>query len=200
VLIDLPQPRDALTVGQTQLLHCVDLPSVVSSVGPIRLRRRPPPGNRRWLLQPPKPPMQGSLAWDLGRIRVLGEADADITSPPGRMLLPQRQRGGIERVLVRAPWARLVGGSEAFGILAKALQEIPNRPGAESEVAGDVLGCLTVKRPPLDGSANGERERRRHGNPRLGNSGLSIAYSSAPARQNLCCGNNGTTTWRATGA
>jgi hypothetical protein len=102
------------------------------------------------------------------------------------MLLTQRQRGGVERVLPgRTPGARLVAGGELLGMVAEALQQLPDRSRAEMHGAGDVGSGFAAARPPLNDAANGQREWRRHGNPRSVDSGLRILYSSVNARQNL---------------
>src|SRR3954447_10134731 len=102
-------------------------------------------------------------------------------------------------MLVGTPWARLVAGGEAVGLVAEALQQLPDGPGAQLQGAGDGRGGLPAARPLLDGAAHGQRDWRWHGDPRSRDSGMAIAYSSAAARQNLYCGISGTTTWRATG-
>jgi hypothetical protein len=66
------------------------------------------------------------------------------------MLLTQCQGHGIERVLVGgAPRAGLVGGREAFGLVAEALEQLTDGSGAEVQGVGDGGGGLTKARPPL---------------------------------------------------
>jgi hypothetical protein len=115
------------------------------------------------------------------------------------MLLTQRQGHCVERVVGRTPGASLVGRLKAFGLVAEAVEQLPNRPGAEVQGAGDGSGGLAAARPPLDEEAKGQREWRWHGNPRTWDSGMTIAYSSAAARQNLYVGISGATYCRVTG-
>jgi hypothetical protein len=188
-----------LAVAQAELLHGIHLPGVVREHGTGRIRRRPTARWGRGLLLLQEPALQGPLAGQEGRIGAGGQAHADVTSAPGRVLLTQRQGGGVERVAIRAASrARPVAGFEAVGLGGEALQQLPHRPLAQVQVQGDGDGIVAAARPAQDELAKREGEWRRHGNPRRSDAGMTIAYSPAAARQNLCVGISGITYCRVT--
>jgi hypothetical protein len=138
MLIHQPQPADALAVGRAQLLHGVHLPGVMRGGGPSHGRRRSPPGRRGRMPLAAEPPLQGALAGHRRRAGLRGEADADVAGAPGRMLPPQRQGPGTERVVLGgAPRAGPVRGPQGTRRVASALEQVPDRAGAELQGAGD---------------------------------------------------------------
>jgi hypothetical protein len=118
------------------------------------------------------------------------------------VLLTQGQGLGVEWLAVVGGTARAgpVGGREALRLVAEALEQLPDRAGAEVQGTGDFRGGLAAFCPALDEAAQGQREWRRHGNPRRKGSGIRLAYSLDAPRQNLCVGISGVTYCRVTGA
>ena len=110
--------------------------------------------------------MQGAFAGEINVAVFIAQTDADVASPPSRVLVAQRKSLCVERVIGRSAWARLVGGLDTLGLAAEALDQLANGSGAEAESLGDGGSRLAEARPLLDDLANAEREGCRHGNPR----------------------------------
>lgn len=127
---------------------------------------RPSPGGSRGLLLLAEPPLQGAFAGQGGRVGGVGQADADVTGPPGGVLLPQGHGLGVERVAVGgSAGAGLVGGRQTVGPLVEALQQLPDGPGAHLQGVGDGGGIFAAAGPPLDEAAQGHGDGCRHGVP-----------------------------------
>ena len=110
--------------------------------------------------------MQGPLAGEISLAVFIAQTHADVAGPPSRVLLAQCKSLGVERVFGRSAGARLVGGFDTLGLIAEALNQLSNGSGAEAEIVGDGRSGLAATDPLLNEFANGQREWRRHGNPR----------------------------------
>jgi hypothetical protein len=124
--------------------------------GAVGRGRRPSPRYGGRLLLLPKPALQGAFAGQRGRVGGGGQADADVASAPGRVLLPQRQGGGVEGVAVGgSSRAGSVGGLQALRRVAEALEQLADGAGAEVQGVGDSGGGLSALGAALDEAAQG---------------------------------------------
>ena len=114
-----------------------------------------------------EPAMQGPLAGEIRLAVFIAQTHTDVAGPPSRVLLAQCKSLCVERMLLgRSPRTRLVGGFDTLGVAAEALNQLSNGSGAEAEIVGDGRSGLAATDPLSNEFANGQREWRRHGNPR----------------------------------
>jgi hypothetical protein len=103
-----------------------------------------------------EPALQGALARDdlAGEVAPAGlanEMDADQGGTPRRVGLAQGDGVGEEGVLRRRrPVAGAIARREAFGLVAKALQEVAHGPGREVQSGGDGGGGFSPGGPAGD--------------------------------------------------
>jgi hypothetical protein len=82
------------------------------------------------------------------------------------MLLAQGQGDRVEGVLVGTSGSGLVGGSQALGLVAPALQQLADGAGTQPQGGSNGRGGLTATRPLLDQAAQRQRQWGRHDDPR----------------------------------
>jgi hypothetical protein len=125
-------------------------------LGPRRLGLRPASRWRVRLLLLLKPALQGAFAGQRRRRIGGGQADADIASPPGGMLLAQRQGQFVDRLLVAGPsGTRSVGRAELVGLETETAQQATHRANGQVQRVGNSGRCLA-----LLGSAKDELAER----------------------------------------
>ena len=104
-----------------------------------------------------EPALEGAFAGQQGRLDGAAQTHADISSPPGGMLLSQSQGLRVEGVAVirRASGTRPIVGRQRIGMIAEALEQLANGAGAEMQLLGDgrsgVAGFCTTQNESTEG-------------------------------------------------
>ena len=137
--------------------------------GAVGGRRRPSPTHRRRVPLAAEPPLQRARAGQSPRVGIRGQTGADVARSPARVLLPQYQRPGSERMVFDgASRPGPISGPRRIGWVASPLEQVSDRAGTEVQLAGDGRRGLPAIGSKPDEATECRREWSGHGDSRRG--------------------------------